>query len=328
MTPMNRARCCAVLLATLFFSPRAAHAIGACDCNDRGWTVPSFARAMPLNPRIFVSVREPGALIVRLSKGTIDVPVDVVPAGGGAQNIWVAPKSPLDPGASYSLQVRPDRFIVSTGVIAGLDFETVKGLAGGIDTEAPKVTDVTASVGGLGGNCNAITAGATIKIASVVDEFALGESVVQLDVTVGDHSERLFLPYRGSSLGWQDGIAIGEERSTSGDCIGDRRLPGANLGQKYPAKITIWDWSGNASTIDGLELTLGANPTPSGPGSAPPTPTPTSTLADAGSDDAKPADRSSGCQMSGARGGQAGLGLLAGGALAAFLVGRRRQGAR
>jgi MYXO-CTERM domain-containing protein len=322
MAAMTRARCCAVLLLALFFSPRAAQAIGACTCNDRGWTVPSFARSMPLNPRIFVSVRETGALVVQLKKGGVEVPVDVIPAGGGTQNIWVAPKKPLDPGATYSLQVRPDRFIVATGVIAALEFETVAGATGAIDTEAPKVTDVAAEAGGLGGNCNAITAGATIKIASVVDDFPVGEFVVQMDVTVGERNERLFLPYRGSSQGWQDGVAIGEQMSTSGDCIGDRRLPGGVLGQKYPAKITVWDWSGNATTINGLELTLGANPTSSGPGSAPAAAAP---LADAGSDDAQPA-RANGCQMSGAPAGSPSLGLFTAFALAALL--RRRATGR
>jgi MYXO-CTERM domain-containing protein len=329
MEAMTRVRCCAVLLAAWFGLPRAAHAIGACVCNDRGWTLPAFSRAMPLRPRLFVSVRDPGPFTVRLfGRDGVDVPIDVIPAGGAPGNLWVSPRAPLAPATSYGLQAGPARAGVAPDLTAGFGFDTVTAdLADVIDRQAPTVTDLRIEPGGLADNCNTITGGSTITARAVIDDAA-PDTLVQLDVTVGRRIERLFLPFRAGS--WRGGVGIGAATYDTGtDCLGDQRLPGGEVGKRYPTRISVWDWSGNATIIEGQDLVLGPNPSPSGPPG--PTPSPTSTPADAGSDDASPTDRSSGCQMGSTPGPNPPLGLLAVGALVALLfrVGkRRRRGAR
>jgi hypothetical protein len=322
---MKIARACAFLLASMAMAPGTVHAIGACVCNDRSWSMPWFARAMPLNPRIFVSVRDPGPFTARLTTGAVEVPVDVTAAGGGWQNLWIAPRSPLSPSSSYTLVVSPSRPDGRPDLAAGLTFDTVSDASGrGIDTQPPVVTGVMTQSGGLADNCNVITGGATLHIESLVDEFALGDALIQLDVTVGDHSERLFLPYQGSSEGWQAGVAIGADVSATGaDCIGDRRLAGGVVGGSYPARLTAWDWSGNATIVEGLTLTLAANPAPSsgGPGHpAPATADASGVVMDGGA--ARGGNRAAGCQV-GRNGGNDRTGMLGGSVLASWLLARR-----
>ena len=55
MFPSRIAFCLVALGLTVV--PRAANAIGACVCFDTPTAAPRFTRRMPLNPRIFASIK-------------------------------------------------------------------------------------------------------------------------------------------------------------------------------------------------------------------------------------------------------------------------------
>lgn len=210
---------------------------------------------MPLNPRIFASIKGADPATLRLMQGTTEVPIKTTDAGGAPYHVWVEPLGPLVAGTAYSLLVRsianPDAG-VSTTEFALADMETVaEPLPGsaGHDVTPPSIGGITFAAGGLADNCGPVTSASTMKVASYHDDLAIGSAIVlQLDLDMGNGtSKRMFVPHPGTLDEWSTGIGIGGIFSTGSDCLGDLRIPAGEAGKTYPVTVTAWDWAGNSS---------------------------------------------------------------------------------
>ena len=254
---MKRAAFATALLLGLFFDRPAAQAIGSCVCEQPGWALPWFTREMPLNGRVFVSISDAGPFEARLTRDGLDVPVLVVPAGGRPGNLWITPTQRLAPNSKYELLVRSIRPGAAADRIAGSSFETRDEPGpGAIDEQPPQILTASTTSGGLGDHCGTATAAATIS-AGFND--TVGEALLQMDVDIDGKAERVFALQRS---GGQVGVGIAEGGSDEVTCLGERRLLSAMSGGTYPLRLTVWDWAGNATAVEGLNVSLQSNPAP------------------------------------------------------------------
>ena len=232
--------CIAALGLTIV--PRAANAIGACVCFDLPTGAPRFTRDIPLNARIFASVKGADPATLRLMQGSTEVPIKTTDAGGAPYHLWVEPLSPLLPGTTYSLGVRTianPNAGVSANEVGLASMETVvEPLPGsaGHDVTPPSIGGITFAAGGLADNCGPVTSASTMKVASYRDDLAIGSAIVlQLDLDMGNGtSKRMFVPHPGTFDTWSTGIGIGGIFSTGSDCLGDLRIPDAKPARPIP----------------------------------------------------------------------------------------------
>jgi hypothetical protein len=229
--------------------PNPALANGPCVCFDQSRAVPAFTRNLPLNARVFVSLRHENPDTVRLLADSAEVPIATFDAGGRPGNLWIEPLDLLLPGVSYQL--------VAGGVVLA-HLETAQA-AGRMDRQPPSISGITFTLGGLRDNCGPVDAAATLNVENYWEDMAVGGgTVLQLDVAKGDgSSERLFLEHSATFQPWSSGIGFGGLHTTGSDCLGNRRVTGATEGgRRYEASATIWDWSGNSSTVSELSFAL------------------------------------------------------------------------
>jgi hypothetical protein len=222
----------------------------------RSWSsvIPAFTRNLPLNPRLFASVPQANRNTIQLVGDGTEVPITTFEAAAArSDDLWIEPVEPLLPGKVYQVVV---------GGIALAHLETAQAS----DDRPPTVSGIEFTRGGLADNCGPVSAAATVKVERYSDDMAVGGgSVLQLDVFIGDgSSERLFLEHPATFQPWASGIGIGGLYDTGADCVGHRRVPGAEPSRVYEASATIWDWSGNSSTVDGLSFALEPAQAPAG----------------------------------------------------------------
>ena len=261
-----------LLAVSIWLAPAVARGIGACTCHQAFAVPATVTGSAPLNLRIFVSLQGTDPRTLRLLQGSEEVPIDVTPAGGGELHAWVTPRATLQPRTRYRLVVErlPDGPIPE-GTIDLSSFDTV-GVSGaaGLDRSAPRASGLRFDPAVGVPLCGGATAGARLALGDYRDDFAT-DAILQLDITVGDQVERIFLR-RPAHLS-HEFLGIGGALEEGRDCLGDRRLPRGELGESYQVRAMIWDWSGNSATLD-APLTLTAVPLPTGPPApAPPPPT-------------------------------------------------------
>jgi hypothetical protein len=263
--------CPVLAAAATVAAPRAAGAIGACVCRDQVRVVPEFARDLPLNARAFVSLlpgADPAQLRITAADGS-PVAVTITAAGGAPGNVWVIPDGLLAPGTSYSLHL---------GAASLKTWETVKQPfpvgRDGLDVTRPAIGGVTFEPDGLRDHCGPVSAAATLTLSYADDLAPGGSSVWALDVSnadgVGD-PVRLFpdpaqFPPPDPSAGlywWTSSIGSGALDGQQ-DCLGNRRFAGGQPGASYRASLTVWDWSGNSTTVENLSFVLASRPSSGG----------------------------------------------------------------
>lgn len=247
-------------LALVAFSSmaRPAAACGACVCRDRDLDFVDYDVSMyddlPRNPQFFARLTPTSSVrLVRVSDG-VEIPVELVPAGGNIGATWIRPTELLDTGEVYQAEVD--------------DLALVHYEAGTyVDETAP--SEIVATIEHPTGtsSCDAFR-GAQLVVKSIVDE-TITSVAIALDVTGPGGTERLWFRSRTGSFGesFPFGVVTGGETG----CAVGQTMQSAELGVSYTAKLTAYDAAGNATSYGLPAFTLSdLGPASCGGGEAPP----------------------------------------------------------
>lgn len=250
----------AMVAATVFSAAESA-ACGACLCFEPPATIPTYARLLlPTNGRLFVTPRvrensgfralDPSSIQLREVTSDREVATDQEPVGSSLGQFWLVPRAALEAQVEYTVVSTDPEVTEPLFTFRTSDEE---------DVTAPELGDIEFEAQGSAAACGA-HAGATATISFVSDAQANGYlGVLEVEVTGAAGVERLFMPTAFGAEPQQ--YVIGTPTDGDPDCLGSQLLKQGELGERYGAVFTVYDWAGNPKKSAALEFELGMTAT-------------------------------------------------------------------